>query len=516
MDKQEFQHTAKNAGIIGVTAMAGAVVGFFLQLLIAYYFGAGKDTDAFFMAQSTSDLLSKLLMGGSVTAIFIPLFIERLTKNDKKGAWDVALNIINTVGFIYILLIVAVFIWSDQFVHIIAPGFDADKAKLTGSLLRVLLPSFFFLFMVEFATSMLQSLKEFALPALLRVVAPTISIICIALFVHQTGIYSIAIGVVLGSIVQLGILLFGLFRRGMRYRFFIHLKDPALMSLLHLVYPFILSVLVTQGAGIVYRVLASGLEEGSLSALKFAEKITQLMTIIFINSVTLVIYPMLSEKASMFDIAGIRSTIGRSLRLIVFTTLPLIITVAILRDPLIALVYRHGSFGADDAARTSIALLYLVLGLTTTGISSVFGHAILALKETRAAVAITICSQAVAISLFALLAPHMGVAGLALASSLVPLSSALLYYLYLTRYVSGLHYVFAHTAYIKMIVLTTISCALVWFIRPLVAFNILVELIVPSAIGALCYLGLAYMWKLEEVQEVLENISKKFAKVKSV
>ena len=89
MNTSEFQHTAKNAGIIGITATLGAVVGFFLQLLVAYYYGAGQQTDAFFMAQSTSDLLSKMLMGGSVTAIFIPLFIERLTKNNKynKYGW---------------------------------------------------------------------------------------------------------------------------------------------------------------------------------------------------------------------------------------------------------------------------------------------------------------------------------------------------------------------------------------------------------------------------------------------
>lgn len=515
-NKSEFTHTAKNAGIIGVAASLGAVFGFVLQLLVAYYYGAGQQTDAFFMAQSTSDLLSKMLMGGSVTAIFIPLFIDRLTKNNKQGAWDLAMNIINTIGLAYIILIAIVFFFSRQFVHLIAPGFDPASTQLTVSLLQVLLPSFFFLFMVEFATSMLQSLKNFSLPALLRIVAPTISILCIVLFVHSIGIYALAVGAVAGSIVQLGILVWGLLKEGMKYRFFIRLKDPALHSLFHLVYPFLLSVFATQGAGLVYRVLVSGLEEGSLSALKFAEKITQLITIIFINSVTLVIYPLLSEKASTMDTAGIRTTIGRSLRLIVFTTLPLIITVAILRHPIVNIIYHHGSFTSQDANLTSLALLYLVLGLTTTGISSVLGHAILALQETRAAVAITIASQAVAISLFVLLVPRMGVAGLALASSLVPLSSALLYYLYLTRFVSGLHYIFKHTAYLKMIILTAISCMAVWAIRPLVAFNDVLQIIIPLTIGIAIYGTCAYAWKLEEIHEVIDSIRAKIHKQKAV
>ena len=516
MSKNEFQHTAKNAGIIGITASLGAVFGFALQLLVAYYYGAGHQTDAFFMAQSTSDLLSKMLMGGSVTAIFIPLFIDRLTKNNKQGAWDLALNITNTIGLIYIILIAVVFFFSTQFVQLIAPGFDAETTKLTAQLLQILLPSFFFLFMVEFATSMLQSLKHFGLPALLRIVAPSISIICIIAFVHSIGIYALAVGVVIGSIVQLGLLVWGLLKEGMQYRFFVRLKDPALRSLFHLVYPFIFSVIATQGAGLVYRVLVSGLEEGSLSALKFAEKITQLITIIFINSVTLVIYPLLSEKASLLDTAGMRTTIGRSMRLIVFTTLPLIITVAILRHPIVDVIYHHGSFTDTDANLTSLALLYLVLGLTTTGISSVLGHAILALKQTRTAVAVTIASQIVAMALFALLVPRMGVAGLAFASSLVPLSSAFLYYLYLTKSISGLYYIFKHIAYVKIMIITATACTAVWAIRPFVAFNAVTEIVAPLVVGIAIYSMCAYAWKLEEMREVIDIITAKIHKQKPV
>ncbi|MEO6077890.1 MAG: lipid II flippase MurJ, partial [Candidatus Andersenbacteria bacterium] len=415
-----------------------------------------------------------------------------------------------------LLLILIVFFFAPQFVHLIAPGFDATSTQLTVSLLRVLLPSFFFLFMVEFATSMLQSLKNFSLPATLRLVAPSISIICIILFVHTIGIYALAVGVVAGSLVQLAILAWGLRKEGMQYRFFIHLKDPALHNLIRLVYPFIFSVLMTQGAGIVYRVLVSGLEEGSLSALKFAEKITQLITIIFINSVTLVIYPMLSEKASIMDMAGIRNTLGRSMRLIVFTTLPLIITVAILRQPIVDIIYRHGSFSAQDAYLTSLALLYLVLGLTTTGISSVLGHAILALQETKAAVAITIASQVVAIALFIILVPHMGLAGLALASSLVPISSAILYYVYLKKFVSELHYIFKHIAYIKIIVITAVACFAVYLLRPVFAFNTITEILIPLSAGIAIYALLAYVWKLEEMHEVLEIITTKIGKKKTV
>jgi putative peptidoglycan lipid II flippase len=503
----------KNSGIIGITAAGGAVFGFFLQLLVAYYFGAGGTTDAFFMAQSTSELLGKLLMGGSVTAVFIPLFVHRLAKGKEDEAWALGLNIVNIMACAYLVLIVCIWMFSGTFIHIIAPGFSGDTYNLTVSLLRILLPSFLFLFLVEFATSMLHSFKEFTLPALLRLVQPIVSIISIVSLVHVIGIYALAIGIVVGSIAQLAILVGGLVRRGMRYRFFINMKDPALKDLTRLVYPFLFSILVTQGAGIVYRILVSTLEEGSLSALKYAEKITQLITIIFLNSVTLVIYPLLSEKASLKDSDGMRSTLGSSIRLVVFSTLPLILAVALLRQDIVSFLYQRGSFSPQDALFTSIALLYLVLGLTTTGISSIFGHAVLALQKTKAAVAITIASQVVAISLFILLVPYMGFAGLALASSLVPLSSALLYYLYLNRFIPSLHTIFIHATYGKTIILSLLSSLLIWGIMQL-HFPSIIQMVVSLIAGALLYFGLSHLWHIEEMQQLTTIFRTKFQKLK--
>lgn len=505
----------KNSGIIGLTAAVGAVFGFFLQILVAYYFGASATTDAFIMAQSTSELLGKIFMGGSVTAVFIPLFVYRLTRNKTKDAWSLGLNIVNTMACAYFVLIIGIWLFADVLIYRMAPGFSEETHILTVSLLKTLLPSFLFLFLVEFATSMLHSFKEFALPASLRIVQPIVSIVSILLLVRSMGIYALAIGVVVGSIVQLSILIFGLVKNGMHYRFFIHLKDPVLKDLIRFVYPFIFSTTVTVWAGIVYRILASSLEEGSFSAIKYAEKITQLMTIIFLNSVTIVIYPLLSEKAELQDTIGIRETIGSSIRLIVFITLPLILAVALLRDDIIPFLFQRGSFSAQDAVYTSIALLYLVLGLTTTGISSILGHAVLAFQKTKGAVVITIASQVVAIVLFVLLTPRMGLAGLALASSLVPLSSALLYYLYLTRFIPSLHLIFIHSTYMKTIILSSLSSLCIWAFMQL-GLPSLAEMVLSLTGGSLLYLGLSHLWHIEEMQQITRIFLSKFQKLKVV
>jgi putative peptidoglycan lipid II flippase len=267
--------------------------------------------------------------------------------------------------------------------------------------------------------------------------------------------------------------------------------------------------------------LVSDLPAGSLAALKFSEKITQLLTIIFLTSVTAVIYPLLSQKAAERNFIGMRETIASSLRLITFVTVPLIAGVMLLREPLVTFLFQRGSFTAEDTALTSAALLYLVLGLTINGISSVLGHATLALQETRASVAVSIASHVIAIFLFVLLVPKLAHAGLALASSLVPISIALLYYLYLTRFIPDLKAIFWHRTYVQTALLTAVLVIVVTALKPLAqgltnqeSISSLLQLLLPAVAGGLVFFGGAYLWGIPEMRDVTAILRRKIQKYK--
>lgn len=515
----EFRQTASSAGVIGLTALGGAAVGFILQLLVAYYFGASADTDAYFMAISTSELLGKLLLGGSITAVFVPMFVERITQGQRHEAWHLALNIMHIASALFIIALLLIALFTEPFVHFIAPGFDVATAALTVKLTRLLLPAFLFFFLVAFATAILHSFKQFSLPAWVRVIAPAISIITIAALAPSMGIFALAVGTVLGSIAQLIFLLWGIQRQGFSYRFIFAPRDPAVRRLLHLVAPFIIAVLATQAAGIVYRNLVSNLPEGSLAALKFAEKITQLLNIIFLSSITAVIYPTLSAKAAQRDFTGMRDTIASSIRLITLITIPIIIGVGLLRHPFIVVVYQHGSFDAAAVSATSLALLFLVLGLTINGISSVLGYATLALQKTRVSVAVSVASQLVAIALFFILVPRMQLAGLALGSSLVPIAIAGLYFWYLARFIPNLTRVFMHRSYIKITALAFILyVAIIASQRAVLALSLpagpstLAQLLIPTALGSILYFGGAWLLKIPEMEVLITIAKSKFSR----
>lgn len=507
---------AGQAGVIGLAAMGGAIVGFILQLAVAYYFGAGSATDAFFMASSSSELLTKVLMGGSITAVFLPMFVRYLAQGKREAAWLLAMNIIHVFTALFALLLLGAGFFAEPLIAFIAPGFDDATQLLTTRLLRILLPSFLCLFLVDIIVAILHSLQHFTIPALLRLLAPAVSVVVVLVLQHSLGIYSLAIGALLGSLLQLALVWVGLYQHGFRYRPVVALRHPDLRRLVHLLYPFMFSMMVTQGAGITYRILVSELSSGSLSALKYAEKITQLLTIVFISSITTVVYPRLAMYMGQKNYQAVTDTLSYAVRLTLLLCVPLTIGAMMLATPLIRLVYEHGSFTAQAVALTSSAFFFLSLNLTTNAISSVLGHAVLAMQRTRAAVAVTIASQAVAISLFVILVPRLAHAGLALGSSLVPLSSAALYFIHIRPLLPNAGRIIWQLPLLKIGALGAGLVAVLWFwqrvvlIMPAFAHSPLVVVVSSTIIGTAAFFGGAWAWRMPEMDDVLRLASARF------
>lgn len=519
MSKTEFQQTATNASIIGFTAFGGAILGFVLQLAVAYYFGAGQATDAYFMAQSSSELLGKILLGGSIIAVFIPLFVEQLNKQGKEIAWKNALNIMHTAAAAYVLLLAIVAFATEPFVNFIAPGFDQASTLLTANLLKVLLPSFFFLFLMELGTAMLQSVKHFTTPALLRMVAPAVSLGSVIILVDSVGIYSLAIGALAGSCIQISLIIWALHKQGFSYSFVLQPTSPTIKKLIRLTYPFFFSMVSTLLAGIVYRILVSHLASGSLSYLKNAEKITQMINVIFLTSVVSAMYPTLADKSSKGDTEGLKQSLASATRIIFFVSVPIFVGLILLRNPLVSFIYQHGSFTAESAAQTSLALLFLSVGLTTNGISAIYGNATVAIQKTKAAVTITIASQIVAIALFYILTPRMGHTGLALASGLVPIASGLMYIIFLGKHIPSIWTIFAHQTYLKTIALSIVMFGIVSMVIPItntiVAPKILADTLkvfIPIIIGSTVYIAGAYSIHVSEIRQVSDILKRRLKK----
>ncbi len=161
-------------------------------------------------------------------------------------------------------------------------------------------------------------------------------------------------------------------------------------------------------------------------------------------------------------------------------------------------------------------MLFLGIGLTTNGISSVLGHTVVALQKTRISAVVTIISQVVSIILFLLFTPRMGHTGLALASSLGPIAIALMYFFYLRRIIPNLRYIFWHLTYVKIIVLTALLTGTVVAVSLLTESSpVWVRAIAPTLAGAAVYLLGAHLWRIPEMQQFAAILQNKRKSLKS-
>ena len=158
----------KSAGVIGAATMVSRVLGYIRDMILAHLFGAEMATDAFFVAFKIPNLLRRLLGEGSISASFIPVFTEYLETKSREEIWELASNVLSLTVIAAILLTCTAILLAPGVVLILAPGFIADRAKfnLTVLLSRVLFPYIILISVVAIAMGILNSLRHFAIPAL--------------------------------------------------------------------------------------------------------------------------------------------------------------------------------------------------------------------------------------------------------------------------------------------------------------------------------------------------------------
>lgn len=442
---------ARAGSAIGASTVMALIAGFLLQLSIAYKFGAGGSTDAYFMAQGTSELLAKILLGGSITSVFLPIFVEYLTGGQQERAWHLANNLFNVSALIFVFLLIVFEFFAGPIVAFIAPGFSPEIHNLTVLMLRIMLPAFFFTMLLELGSAMLNSLRIFGIPALARLIAPLLTFILVVSFADKAGVLILGIGYLAGGALQLALVLWALKRENVPYRFTMSFADPDLIRVLKLVSPFILSIFAAQFAGIVYRIMVSHFEPGSLSAIKFGDKISQMTNSLFLANIVVVSFPAFSRAVASKMESEIIKTAKQALRMMVYFGIPLTIGIILLRSNVIRVLYERGSFTPEDTEATSAVLGILLFGLLANSLSSLLGHLALALKVTKVSVTVTIITQIITSALFYLLAPQYGIKGLAMGSAISPFILTTLYAIALSKKLPHLWTIFTDLYFVKIL-----------------------------------------------------------------
>ncbi len=418
---------AKAAGIVGSATAVSRVMGYIRDMVMSWAFGTGLAADAFYVAYRIPNLLRELLAEGSMSAAFIPVFTETLTKESKESALHLANAVFARLLVILIVLTGLGMIFAPYVVNVIAYGWvhkagNADKFLLGVTLTRIMFPYLLFIGLAALAMGMLNSLRYFLTPALSPVMlnVMTISAIVLSIRFMAQPILGVAVGVVLGGMCQFLIQVPGLQKQGMRMRPEFKPSHPGVKKIGRLILPVFLSSSVNQLNIFVTTIFASFLATGSITSLFYGMRFIHFPLGIFGIAIATAVLPSMSAQAARREMTEFRETFSFGLRLVFFVMFPAMAGLIALRVPIVNLLLEHGRFDHNSTQSVALALLCYAVGLWAFAGVRIVVQAFYALQDTRTPVVIALLAFCTNIALSALFVFKTSLAhgGLALAVSL--------------------------------------------------------------------------------------------------
>jgi putative peptidoglycan lipid II flippase len=438
----EKHHIARAAGSLGAATLVSRIVGLIRDMVIASQFGAGLLTDAFFMAFTFPNLLRRFFAEGSLTAAFVPSFSDVFHTQGEAEARRVATICWTVLLLVMLGVTIAGILASPMIVKGIGYGFSEipGKLELTVSLTRVMFPFILFISLLSLATGILNVRGHYFLPAFSPVFL-NLSMIGCALFLSdrfETPIMALAVGVLLGGLLQLGMQFPLLFSLGYRPAFNWSFRHPAVLRIARLMLPGIAGVAIYQINIVVTRLLASFLPQGSVSYLYYGQRLFEFPQGLVIASLAQALLPAMSRQITANDTDGFKDSLRFSFELLLLLILPATIGLILCAVPVYSLFFMSGEFSFIAVSQTSYALIAYAPGLLFVGISRVVVPAFYSMKDTRTPVLVSFWTLVVNLLAGLVLMQYFGHVGLAIALTLASLFNAAILTLLLSRRIGTL------------------------------------------------------------------------------
>jgi putative peptidoglycan lipid II flippase len=405
--KRAELHSSAAPGIVGAATVialgniASRVLGLARETVIADLFGATGLVSAFDVAGRVPRMLFDLLIDGLVSSALVPVFSE-LAERDRAELWRVASIMLSLATLVMAAGALLLEMFAPQVAWVMSGGFDADLLEHTARLMRITTPAVVFLSLSGITTGLLYALKRFTLPAFAAAVFNA-SIVVVALVLTGVlgwGIESLALGLLIGSMMQVALQVPGL--RGARLRFSLDWRHPELRRIIRLYMPVVLGLVVSQVGIVIDRNLASRTGEQSIAWMRYATTLVQFPLGLVSVAIAMAILPTLSRLASPCPLsaqahrpgteqAGLRGepnlgefmdTLAAGLKMVLVLILPAVVGLFALSEPVVALVFQHGDFTSFDTERTALALRIYLLGTTFAAVDLPLVYAFYARKNT--------------------------------------------------------------------------------------------------------------------------------------
>ncbi|MBQ4450836.1 MAG: murein biosynthesis integral membrane protein MurJ [Clostridia bacterium] len=469
--------SSKRRALIGSTMSVTLIIfiskaiGFIREMIMANYFGADSITDAYNSAYSLF-YLPVLLFSSCITSTLVPLYLRSERELGNEGARRFSANTITLFSLAALAVSLVMFVLSRPLVKLVYPGFSGEKLELAVTLTRIMMPALIF-FVAGLVLSSLLNAKEKYVAAQLTGLPLSFAEIAAAIFLSKRyGIYPQAWGVLAAGILQI-VVLVPFFKGSLRYKPTFDPKDVFFRRMLVLAVPALLSMAVNELNHMVDRMLASGLNDGDISAMSYAFKPIMFIMGVLVVPLTTVSFSKMARQSIANDPSLAIPQVRESIKLLLTAALPIVLIAAVESRHIIRFAYGRGAFSEDSVIVTGKVFLCYVVGVPFFGLRDLTNRVYHAFEDTATPMYIAAISVAVNIALNLLLRPLMGVYGLALATGIAAFVGVILLFVKLKKKVSGL---FGKDFVLELMRIAAMSL-------PVLAAALLLSRILPEAYG---------------------------------
>lgn len=513
------QGLARSAGVLAIGSLASRVLGLLREIVIAALFGATGQVSAFRVAMQAPTLLYDFLVGGMLSAALVPVLSDYAGRGRHAFAQVVG-ALLAIFAVVLALLVIALEAAAPALALLLAGGFsNADPAllTLTTQLIRWLAPLVWFLSLAGVLMAVLYALQRFTFPAIATAVFNLGIVLAAPLLTPVVGIFSLAVGLLLGGLMQLTLMAVDVRRAGVPLTFNIQWRHPALRRILWLYLPIAAGLVVSLFQVGLDRRLASGTGAQSIAWMANATTLQQMPLGLISVAISLAALPRLSQFYAAGDEHAYRQTLARGLRMVWMLILPAGVLLWLLGAQVTQLLFERGAFTAADTTQVVSALNIYLLGMLFAAVDFPLNFAFYARFNTWLPALIGVVSVGVYVVAALALVQPLGYLGLVWADTAKQAGHAAIMVFLLWRVVGRLRAgTLAGFAVIAlaggvMAVVTYGATALLGARPPAGVFGALLSIVVAGGMGIVVYAAALMAFRLSEAQTLANAIRARLA-----
>ncbi|MGD8373272.1 MAG: lipid II flippase MurJ [Candidatus Woesebacteria bacterium] len=513
------------AALLAGSSLLSTLLGLYRERLLVgnYYDTYPTAIDAYKVAFTVPDFMFFVLVSGALSVTFIPVLNERLSKGNKKSAWELSSSLLNLMAVATMIVSVLIMIFAGPLIrYLVAPGLDEVTSSLAVSMMRVIAINPLLFAISSVLSSMQQAVGKFFFFALAPsmysvgiifgavVLVDGINVFGFQLF--EGGIMGVALGVVLGSIAQLIVSSLGMRGLDFRYQFKIFWRNLGFRKVLSM----LPARSIDQGMDyfnyLVEINLASRLREGMITAYQVATQLHMVPITLIGVAISTAAFPKMTERIAQGQSDLFKQELQTVLRVIIWLALPTAVVAFLGRGYLVSFV----KYGGDPLMADILGLL--AIAILFRSIYHIASRSFYAQQDTKTPLYISIAAIAlnIAIAIWFVTKLDFGVLGLAAAQSIVSFVEVVILFFIMSSRIKGLFDADFVQAVLKMIsasglmfVVTYVMVKMFDLTADATGFFALIPkfaLIVVVGLGS--YLIISKIFRLKETKPVMDLLKR--------